>query len=639
MGQSREPRYLEHALPVVERTIEYLSGPDGRWVRHGELIRVLQTNSDVAALLVERAGEDEAGKSVEWFAANLVAWLSHYWTAGRRRADALERDRISGGYVYRAKRGVRPALPRGVEATARLAPPAYSRALDRAMQFAAVVHGQQTLEGTAVPYIVHPVQVGRLLEQHWYPERVVLAGVLHDALHIPDYSSPALQGTLATAFDEFGDLPAGVAAAVVLPRAKRFVSSIEEDAACPGLLELVLQVAEATRDEAREELAWNARKRAQLEALSTAHRDVLAVRAADLLHSVRFLTQEVRERGASALLHVAVGTGAMLWYFAMASATIAERLGETHRFVHELVEAVFDFEATLISTGLLPGRGAVPWAASAPTPNVDIDSAGFDVFGEHDRRIHARGHWFHAAPPAKGLAHWKDGRSAKELARAWTRGPLHTTQVPSELASLLEVPEVLRGFRCATVHVERQTPLPDGQRGPRHHDLVAYGMAGGLRLVICVEAKADEPFGPLIKDVFAEHDAASTPGTTTRPMTTGRRARAEVLTRLVFGRDVDEEIKGLRYQLLHAVAGTVEEARASEAPRACFVVHEFVGAATTPDRVKANGSDLDAFAHALGLPRDQSVAAGGMCGPFAMRAVDGSAVELWIGKCRTNVAC
>lgn len=43
--------------------------------------------------------------------------------------------------------------------------------------------------------------------------------------------------------------------------------------------------------------------------------------------------------------------------------------------------------------------------------------------------------WLQYAPPAKGEKHWKDGRSAKELAKAWMtyNGP----SMPSELMDLL----------------------------------------------------------------------------------------------------------------------------------------------------------------------------------------------------------
>jgi len=39
--------------------------------------------------------------------------------------------------------------------------------------------------------------------------------------------------------------------------------------------------------------------------------------------------------------------------------------------------------------------------------------------------------WFNLAPPKKGRKQWKDGRSAKELAKAWFR--TGRAKVPEEL--------------------------------------------------------------------------------------------------------------------------------------------------------------------------------------------------------------
>jgi hypothetical protein len=44
--------------------------------------------------------------------------------------------------------------------------------------------------------------------------------------------------------------------------------------------------------------------------------------------------------------------------------------------------------------------------------------------------------WFRLAPPKEGLRQWKDGRSAKELAKALFPQP-GTPQIPPDLISLL----------------------------------------------------------------------------------------------------------------------------------------------------------------------------------------------------------
>jgi (p)ppGpp synthase/HD superfamily hydrolase len=58
----------------------------------------------------------------------------------------------------------------------------HSSRIDAALSFAAIKHDGQRRKGTPVPYIVHPVQVARLLELHGLEEEVVIAGLLHDVL-------------------------------------------------------------------------------------------------------------------------------------------------------------------------------------------------------------------------------------------------------------------------------------------------------------------------------------------------------------------------------------------------------------------------------------------------------------------------
>jgi hypothetical protein len=50
--------------------------------------------------------------------------------------------------------------------------------------------------------------------------------------------------------------------------------------------------------------------------------------------------------------------------------------------------------------------------------------------------IHSVEEWFRCAPPKMGKLHWKDGRSAKELAQSWFR--LGVPKPPDELSALLE---------------------------------------------------------------------------------------------------------------------------------------------------------------------------------------------------------
>jgi hypothetical protein len=53
--------------------------------------------------------------------------------------------------------------------------------------------------------------------------------------------------------------------------------------------------------------------------------------------------------------------------------------------------------------------------------------------------------WVTYAPPAQGKRHWVDGRSAKELAKAWFRND--NLAIPQELHYLLESNVATSGFK------------------------------------------------------------------------------------------------------------------------------------------------------------------------------------------------
>jgi len=57
-----------------------------------------------------------------------------------------------------------------------------------AVAFAVDRHGavRQARKGTEFPYAVHPLRVGELLDRFGFPEKVVVAGILHDLLEDTD---------------------------------------------------------------------------------------------------------------------------------------------------------------------------------------------------------------------------------------------------------------------------------------------------------------------------------------------------------------------------------------------------------------------------------------------------------------------
>lgn len=179
----------------------------------------------------------------------------------------------------------------------------------------------------------------------------------------------------------------------------------------------------------------------------------------------------------------------------------------------------------------------------------------------------------------------QDGYSAKECAKAWLRNG--TAGVPAELGTLFQQHPLTDGLEIASVFPELETRLDRFRGKGRVHDLIAIGDGPAGRTMVAIEAKARETFGPTIGEAYQaglQRAGSNAP------------TRIEQLVRAVLGISV-ETARELRYQLVHAVAGTLLQARAERAKLAVFVVHEFVR-----DRVVVadNQANLEAFLAILG---------------------------------------
>lgn len=206
--------------------------------------------------------------------------------------------------------------------------------------------------------------------------------------------------------------------------------------------------------------------------------------------------------------------------------------------------------------------------------------------------------WFDKAPPALGKLHWKDFRSAKELARRWLKG------FPEEVRTVLELAEPLRGMTFEFTEPEHSTALDEFPR-PRVHDLLLVGTARGGRIVIGVEGKADEPFGKLISEELVAAPLSNKP------------ERIRRLLAAVFVDPTDQALGTLRYQLLHALAGTLIEAHTHQADWAVLLVHEFTSHATKDSDIRRNGLDLENFITALEPHAWFTGPSGFLAGPIA----------------------
>jgi hypothetical protein len=189
----------------------------------------------------------------------------------------------------------------------------------------------------------------------------------------------------------------------------------------------------------------------------------------------------------------------------------------------------------------------------------------------------------HAAPAS--TKHWKDGRSAKELAKAWVAGDGQTA-----LVRLLDGREETSGLVIDEAVAEAQVAFDQYRGGKRNHDLLIQGRCGSGSIVIGLEAKADETFG----QTLAEYDASAQKIRAAGGSTNAPERLTELMEGIAFTTlDRTPTFGDLRYQLFAGVAGTL--AAAGDADLAAFIIHEFATELTTAKRRRQNRLDFAKF--------------------------------------------
>ncbi len=228
--------------------------------------------------------------------------------------------------------------------------------------------------------------------------------------------------------------------------------------------------------------------------------------------------------------------------------------------------------------------------------------------------------------------HWKAGRSAMELARAWFTSS--TPNIPKEVEALLATHARTSGMAFSEGYPERVTKLPQRGEG-RNHDLMLKGQVSNEATVVCVEAKVDEPFGDTI-EARLKKGIASSPNSKVPE-------RIDALLKIVFGASAKPDQlpwSSLRYQLLTGMAGTTLQAAEDNAPLAVFIVHEFDTAKANPKYVQTNAIDYTEFVACFySIPVD-TVVSGQLYGPVSLKQTNGLLhdVDMFIGKAVTAIS-
>jgi hypothetical protein len=220
--------------------------------------------------------------------------------------------------------------------------------------------------------------------------------------------------------------------------------------------------------------------------------------------------------------------------------------------------------------------------------------------------------WFACAPPKGKLRQWVDGRSAKELAKAWFVSG--AAAPPHSMRALIESHPDFSPIIWDYAEPEARIRFDRIKGEPRNTDLVIRARDEHGPIAVSVEAKADEVFGPLLGDALAD----ALDRRTINPRSRGVARIEQLVDALLPPKNVAlPELKSIRYQLLTATAGALAWAKQVDANRAVVVVHEFRSIKSNRARQELNHADLDRFIRRVaGSNMQPNIRIGQLLGPI-----------------------
>jgi hypothetical protein len=159
---------------------------------------------------------------------------------------------------------------------------------------------------------------------------------------------------------------------------------------------------------------------------------------------------------------------------------------------------------------------------------------------------------------AKPSLHWKKSHSAMTAAACWEAAG---DKLPVEITKTLEATGLdgLIGLRLLAAIPEWEVDLPGGNQ-PSHTDVLAITRNDRGLVVLGVEAKVDEPFGPTLGEKKDDESVG----------------QGEQINYLHAALRLDIPLKDeIRYQLLHRTVSALRTAEDFHACSAIMLVHSF----------------------------------------------------------------
>jgi len=185
--------------------------------------------------------------------------------------------------------------------------------------------------------------------------------------------------------------------------------------------------------------------------------------------------------------------------------------------------------------------------------------------------------WFRVSPPMGGEKQWKDGRSAKELARYITSAlPNVPAEVEEKLSHFVSSDSA---FEWAAEYVTDFASHDLGRGEGRNHD----AMMVNDEIFVGIEGKADESLG------------SQYVGTALIGAGDNKKHRIEGMIHMLYGDSLDAH-KDIRYQLVTAACATLLEAKMRGLRKAMLMVIVFKkNGCFSEEKVVNNDKDIQYF--------------------------------------------
>lgn len=179
--------------------------------------------------------------------------------------------------------------------------------------------------------------------------------------------------------------------------------------------------------------------------------------------------------------------------------------------------------------------------------------------------------------------HWKNNHSAKEFANKVLNG-----EFEKDVSNIKELADI----RFESGEIEKLTKIDSFGGNQRNHDLACIAQLNDEKITVCVEAKAAEDFDKtLAKSLEIPYEPTNKP------------KRINNLCRTFFGKDYDDSLSHIYYQILTGLYGTVKYAEEIKAEKCVFVVYQInTKEAKSKNSAKLHLDQLNDFLKASGNP-------------------------------------